>query len=112
MIDRWGGVRLSEKARGAAARPALCKSARRGIVSGSLKKRAVRWGGGGGVADRSLEGGGGLQTFGGGEDSQTWGWGGVTDHWGGEGGGGQKCAARRRVRLSEKSRGAEARLAL
>ena len=48
MIDRLGGVRLSEKARGAAARPALCKSARRGGASGSLKKRAVRWRGGGG----------------------------------------------------------------
>ena len=41
MIDRLGGVRLSEKARGAAARPALCKSARRGGASGSEKARGA-----------------------------------------------------------------------
>ena len=52
MTDCWspplekraarGRVRLSEKARGAAARPALWKSAWRGGASGSLKKRAAR----------------------------------------------------------------------
>ena len=35
-------VRLSEKARGAAVRLALCKSAPRGGASGSLKKRAAQ----------------------------------------------------------------------
>ena len=43
-----GGVGLSEKARGAAARPALCKSARRGGVSGSEKARSAVGGRGGG----------------------------------------------------------------
>ena len=41
-----GGHKLLETA---AARPALCKSARRGGASGSLKKRAVRWRRGGGA---------------------------------------------------------------
>ena len=69
MIDRLGGVRLSEKARGAAARPALCKSARRGGASGSgeraarrrvrLSKKARSTLAGRGGADRSLEGVGG-----------------------------------------------------
>ena len=45
-------VRLSEKARGAAARPALCKSARCGGASGSLSAR--RGGGSGSEKARGV----------------------------------------------------------
>ena len=65
-------VRLSAKARGAAARPALKKRAARRRVRLSKKARSAVAGRGGGGADRSLEGvglgGGGLTDvfFGGG----------------------------------------------